>query len=86
MKSGVGAGPFEDVGSEGFNRAERARGPHAAGGRLARRPGENRRGERVGIPPPVRCTTAKSLPLGSPATATTSERMASAGPGAALLR
>src|SRR5260370_303902 len=50
MKSGVGAGPFEDVGSEGFNRAERARGPHAAGGRLARRPGENRRGERVGIP------------------------------------
>ena len=42
MKSCVGAGPFEGVGSEGFNRTERARGPHTAGGRPARRPGEHR--------------------------------------------
>jgi hypothetical protein len=44
MKSGIGAGLFEGVGAEGFNRAGRARGPHAAGSRLARRPSENRRG------------------------------------------
>jgi hypothetical protein len=30
MESRGGAGLFEYVGSEGFHRAERARGPHAA--------------------------------------------------------
>ena len=50
MKSCVGAGPFEDVGPEGFNRAGRAGWLHAVGGRLARRPGEDQRGEQVGIP------------------------------------
>jgi hypothetical protein len=72
MKSRGGAGAFERVGSEGFNRAERARGPHALRGRLARRPGEDRRGERVGSPP-ARCNVASVRPLASPATATTSE-------------
>jgi hypothetical protein len=50
MEARAGAGAFEAVKPEGFNRAERAAGPYALRSCPARRPGEHRRGERVGIP------------------------------------
>jgi hypothetical protein len=50
VKSCLSAGAFEGVRSEGFSRAERARGPHAFRGCLPRGPGEDGRGEGVGIP------------------------------------
>jgi hypothetical protein len=50
LEARLGAGAFEAVNPEGFNRAERAGRPHALRSCPARRPGEHRRGERVGIP------------------------------------
>lgn len=50
MQSRGGAGALQGAGSEGLDRAERARGSHSLRRRLAGRPGENLRGERVGVP------------------------------------
>src|SRR5260370_8372369 len=50
VESRAGTGALEAGQPEGFRRAERAGGPHALRGRLAGRPGEDRRGERVRVP------------------------------------
>src|SRR5713101_3718043 len=50
VETRAGAGAFQAAQPEGFRRAERAGGPHALRGRLAGRPGEDRRGERVRVP------------------------------------
>jgi hypothetical protein len=85
MKPRAGAGALEGTESKGFDRAKRTRGPHALRGRLARRPGEDRRGERVGVPA-AQVHVASVLPFALPATATTSDWMLTAAPGSALLR
>src|SRR5580704_12437281 len=46
MQSRGSAGALQGGGSEGLDRPERARGSHSLRRRLARRPGENLRGER----------------------------------------